>query len=331
MWGVGHDEEPGCRRRRRSGCRTSARPSGRSPRTRRAGAPRLRRAARDRARYRLCRPAPVAARTAADQHQQVAAAPRRAVAVAGAASKGTSAGSTSVSEMKDRSPVINGNFASNSAVSPVLCASSYQINSIQGAGVVLRDRRHPGIARHPRMELAVPDIDAHHVPGALLQQAVGEATGRLADVERKACRGPRCRRRPAPLRASGRHARHSGLPPHRPVRARPSRAPGRRSCRPRARRRPPPHCASAGHRRSAGRPATARRPGRVRRATGRRACAAQRCSSPATPGRHPPCAKRNDPAAKDGIAKAGAPRLQTNTCSATRNHARARRRMPLAQ
>ncbi|MCY1368402.1 hypothetical protein D9M69_553800 [compost metagenome] len=33
------------------------------------------------------------------------------------------------------------------------------------------------------MQLPVADVDAHHLGGAVLQQAVGEATGRLADVQ----------------------------------------------------------------------------------------------------------------------------------------------------
>ena len=50
------------------------------------------------------------------------------------------------------------------------------------------------IVAQPRVQLAVADVDADDVRGAVLQQAVGEAAGGLADVE--AAPAARRRRRP---------------------------------------------------------------------------------------------------------------------------------------
>ena len=45
---------------------------------------------------------------------------------------------------------------------------------------------HPRILAQPPVELAVGDVERDHVHGAALEQTVGEATGRGADIERPA-------------------------------------------------------------------------------------------------------------------------------------------------
>ena len=64
-----------------------------------------------------------------------------------------------------------------------VCGSSYQINSRQGARIDLLDRRHPLVFAQARMQLAVAHVDADDVRRTVLQQAIGEAAGRLAHVE----------------------------------------------------------------------------------------------------------------------------------------------------
>ena len=58
-----------------------------------------------------------------------------------------------------------------------------------------------------RVELAVADVDRVHARGAALQQAVGEAAGRRADVEADAARGiePERVERARELLAAARH------------------------------------------------------------------------------------------------------------------------------
>ena len=41
----------------------------------------------------------------------------------------------------------------------------------------------PSSASQPGIQLPMADIDANHMAGASLQQAVGEAAGRLPDIE----------------------------------------------------------------------------------------------------------------------------------------------------
>jgi hypothetical protein len=117
-----------------------------------------------------------------------------------ARTSGASAGSTSVSEMNDRSPVTR----SKSAGADLLRASARAHSASRWPP---RARR-----RAPWVQLAVADVDAHHLRGAVLQQAVGEAAGGLADVEAVqpvTSRPPRATRLPA----SARRARRSGLRP----------------------------------------------------------------------------------------------------------------------
>jgi hypothetical protein len=61
-----------------------------------------------------------------------------------------------------------------------------QLVAGDSAGVRALDHRHTGVAAQPPVELAVRDVERHHVRGAALQQAVGEAAGGGADVQRPA-------------------------------------------------------------------------------------------------------------------------------------------------
>ena len=58
-----------------------------------------------------------------------------------------------------------------------------EVGGAQGATVDALDGGDGRVAAQLRVQLAVPNIDADYVPGARLQQAIGEAAGRLPDVE----------------------------------------------------------------------------------------------------------------------------------------------------
>ena len=79
-----------------------------------------------------------------------------------------------------------------------------ELAGAQRAGVAALDHGHPRIVAQPPVELAVRHVDGDHVRGAALQQAVGEPTGRGADVE-----GPA----PGDVDASASSALASLIPP----------------------------------------------------------------------------------------------------------------------
>ena len=89
------------------------------------------------------------------------------------------------------------------------------------------------VVAQPRVQLAVADVDGDHARGAALEQEVGEAARRRADVDRS--RGRRARRRAARARsrASRRRARRSAAAAR--PRARRRRRPGGPACRSRGR------------------------------------------------------------------------------------------------
>ena len=62
----------------------------------------------------------------------------------------------------------------------------------QVARVHALDDEHARIVAQPPVELAVSHVERDDVPGATLQQHVGEAAGRRADVEAVAAPAPRC-------------------------------------------------------------------------------------------------------------------------------------------
>ena len=86
------------------------------------------------------------------------------------AAQAVSAGSTSVSEMKDRS-------ATTSSAGPPMCSG------VERADVGPVDHAHPGVGLQPPHELSVADVDGDDLPGAPAQQHVGEAAGRRAGVQ----------------------------------------------------------------------------------------------------------------------------------------------------
>jgi hypothetical protein len=79
------------------------------------------------------------------------------------ASSGTSAGSTSVSEMNDRSPTIRSKSASNSPLSTVCPAPALSIKKHPGARALTPSSACTrGSAAQPRVQLAVAHVHAHH-------------------------------------------------------------------------------------------------------------------------------------------------------------------------
>ena len=130
----------------------------------------------------------------------------------------STAGSTFVSEMNETSITIREGGTG--------AAASH------GPRVDALDHRDPRIVAQPVVELAVGDVERDHARCAALQQAVGEAAGRGADVERAAPARRRRRARRARWRAS-----------HPRVRRTPARR--RRRCRRRRRPRAATACSRA--------------------------------------------------------------------------------------
>ena len=58
-----------------------------------------------------------------------------------------------------------------------------QVRGLEAAGVEPLDHGHARILAQPQVDLPVGDVERGHPGGAALQQAVGEAAGRGADVE----------------------------------------------------------------------------------------------------------------------------------------------------
>ena len=58
-----------------------------------------------------------------------------------------------------------------------------QVGQVHVADVGVLQAEHPGIGRQDRIELAMADFDAQHLPCATRQQAVGEAAGGHADIQ----------------------------------------------------------------------------------------------------------------------------------------------------
>ena len=108
------------------------------------------------------------------------------------------------------------------------------------------EHRDPIVRSQPGMKLPVPDVESDHPGGAVLEQAVGEPSGRGADVEAVLARRVERRAARAHARASHRRARRIAAavrPPGRPTRRAASPA-----CRSRRRARrsrgPAPGCGS---------------------------------------------------------------------------------------
>ena len=57
-------------------------------------------------------------------------------------------------------------------------------SSVELAGVRALEHGHARVVAQPLVELAVADVERDHARGAALEQDVGEAAGRGADVER---------------------------------------------------------------------------------------------------------------------------------------------------
>ena len=58
-----------------------------------------------------------------------------------------------------------------------------QVGQVHVADVGVLQAMHPGVGCQNRIELAVADFDAQHLPCAARQQAVGEAAGGHADIQ----------------------------------------------------------------------------------------------------------------------------------------------------
>ena len=80
----------------------------------------------------------------------------------------------------------------------------------QAAGVEVLDDDDARVVAQRPVELAVADVERDDARRAALQQHVGEAAGRGADVERLAAARRRCRRCRARAPASGRRGRRTG-------------------------------------------------------------------------------------------------------------------------
>ena len=61
-------------------------------------------------------------------------------------------------------------------------------SAVSVPGVRALQHGHARVVAQPRVQLAVADVDRDHARGAALEQAVGEAAGRGADVERSRAR-----------------------------------------------------------------------------------------------------------------------------------------------
>ena len=59
-----------------------------------------------------------------------------------------------------------------------------QVSQVHVADVGVLQAMHPGVGCQNRIELAMADFDAQYLPCATRQQAMGEATGGHADIER---------------------------------------------------------------------------------------------------------------------------------------------------
>ena len=91
-----------------------------------------------------------------------------------------SAGRIFVSEMNETSTVVS-------------AGRERQVGRLQAAGVEALDHGHPGILAQAQVDLSVGDVERDDPRRAALQQAVGEAAGRGADVEAVAPGRPRRR------------------------------------------------------------------------------------------------------------------------------------------
>ena len=69
---------------------------------------------------------------------------------------------------------------------------SGSIAGVETARVGALEHHDPRILAERPRQLSVADVDRDHAARAAAQQAVGEAAGRGADVERHACRRRRC-------------------------------------------------------------------------------------------------------------------------------------------
>jgi len=74
-------------------------------------------------------------------------------------------------------------------IEALVCARYAGIAGLQFSGIEPFDTHHPRIAAQARMQLAMSDIHPHHLRSALLQQAIGEATGTLAHIQTAPARG----------------------------------------------------------------------------------------------------------------------------------------------
>ena len=76
----------------------------------------------------------------------------------------------------------------NETSTTIRSGANGQLARLERAGVAALEHRHARVLAEPPVELAVGDVERDHGRGPALEQAVGEAAGRGADVEAAAAR-----------------------------------------------------------------------------------------------------------------------------------------------